>query len=674
MHAPPFCTAGLRRAAAGLVCALLAGSAAAAGPALAAPGPDTLDARAVATTFEQGGVDPARAIRQLRALRARASAEGDGALRWLVDDAECRLAADIDVTAAAAVARAGLGQPAPAASAPPATRSAWLKLRVCAAGVMLQQGDDAAGLRELEAVLAASQAGEFAGVHAMALVERGDERSRRGDLVRAQADLLPACDALARLQWTAEARICMERVAAHYGRSGDFDLALKYQRELLATARARGARHDQGIILHNIARLYMQRNDPAVALDWFRQARAIERAKQDALGIAYNDAGIGSALLALERPAAALPYLQRAEPAFTRLGDAQVQSTRVDIAAALARTGRAVEALTLLNRIEPEVRERDDELLLARLLDARAAAQAGMGQWQNAYHSLRAQNIVGGRLNELRQSEQAARLRQQFNSERDSAALRALEAAGARERDLQRTQRIALALALALLCATGLYAWNEWQQARHLRALAMIDDLTRIANRRAILALGEDLLRQSRRAGGDFSLLVIDVDHFKAINDRLGHAGGDRVLRHVALLVGSTLRPRDGLGRLGGEEFLVLLPATAGDAAVVLAERVRTTVAAAPVAAHTQPVRLTISIGVATAGRSENLARVLERADKALYRAKCDGRNRVCLADDGSSSGWWTTLTLERTAPPPAPDAGTSSHGHADHPQDARSA
>jgi diguanylate cyclase (GGDEF)-like protein len=146
------------------------------------------------------------------------------------------------------------------------------------------------------------------------------------------------------------------------------------------------------------------------------------------------------------------------------------------------------------------------------------------------------------------------------------------------------------------------------------------------------------------------------------------------VLRHVALLIGGTLRPRDGLGRLGGEEFLVLLPATGGDAAVVLAERVRTTLAAAPVAAHTQPVRLTISIGVATAGRAETLARVLERADRALYRAKSDGRNRICLADDGSGTGWWTALTLERPAMPRVPESETSSHEHDVHPRDVRSA
>jgi diguanylate cyclase (GGDEF)-like protein len=674
MRIPALRTAFGWPAAAGLACALLAGAATAERAPAPPSGGRTLSARAVSAAFDQGGIEPRRGLAELHRLRLQAIASGDRTLRWMIDDAECRLVADIDVDAAATVTRNGLRQRPPEAGAPLEMRTAWLKLRVCAAGVALQQGRSAAGLPELETVLADTQAVELEGVRAVALMERGDERSRRGDLLQAQADLLPACATLARLQWAADSRYCMERVAAHYGRVGDFDLALKYYRELLAMARTRGARHDQGITLYNIARLYMHRSDPAVALDWFRQARAIEVAKRDALGIAYNDAGIGEALLELGRPAAALPNLRRAEPVFTRLGDSQVLHARVGIAAALARTGQPVEALTLLNRTEPEVRSRDDELLLARLLNARAAAQAGMGQWQNAYQSLRAHNIVNGRLNEQRQSEQAARLRQQFDSEKDAAALSTLEEAAARERALQRTQQVALALALALLCATGLYAWNKWKQARHLRALAMVDDLTRIANRRAILALGEDLLRQARLAGNELSLLVIDIDHFKTVNDRLGHAAGDRVLRHVALLIGGTLRPRDGLGRLGGEEFLVLLPATGGDAAVVLAERVRTTLAAAPVAAHTQPVRLTISIGVATAGRAETLARVLERADRALYRAKSDGRNRICLADDGSGTGWWTALTLERPAMPRVPESETSSHEHDVHPRDVRSA
>jgi diguanylate cyclase (GGDEF)-like protein len=539
---------------------------------------------------------------------------------------------------------------------------------------MLQQGESAAGAAELDAVLAASQAPGLEGAHAMALMERGAARSRVGDLVRAQTDLLQACDTLTRLGWSGEARYCIEHVASHYVRVGEFDLAQKYYRELLAEARPRAARHDEGIILYNIARLYVHRNDPAVAIDWFQQARTIERAKRDALGIAYNDAGIGGALLSLGRPAAALSYLQRAEPVFTRLGDNQAQETRVNIAAALATTGHAVEALTLLNRTEPDVRTRGDEMLLAQLLGARAAAQGGMGQWQNAYQSLRAQRIVIDRVNERRQSEQAARLRLQFNSEKDAAQLQALEEINARERALQRTQQIALALALALLGATGLYAWHKWKLARHLRALAMVDDLTRVANRRAILALGEDLLRQARLSSSELSVLVIDIDHFKDINDHLGHAVGDRVLRHVALLVGNALRPRDGLGRLGGEEFLALLPTTGADAAVVLAERVRTTVAAATVAAHVQPVRLTISVGVATARRGEALARLLERADRALYRAKSDGRNRVCLADEAGNSGWWTTLTLEKPGTPHAPAAGTSSHEHGARPPDARSA
>jgi hypothetical protein len=200
--------------------ASLASAQAAAAPAVRAV-PATPDA--VAAARAQGGIDPRRALASLRQLRQAALARGDMRLRWATDNAECRLVQDIDVDAAAAVARAGLAQPPPPAGAPLPLRDAWLQLRACAAGVMLQQGESAAGVQELEAVLAASQTPGLEGAHAMALMERGAARSRVGDLVRAQADLLQACDTLTRLQWSAEARYCIEHVASHYVRVGDFD-------------------------------------------------------------------------------------------------------------------------------------------------------------------------------------------------------------------------------------------------------------------------------------------------------------------------------------------------------------------------------------------------------------------------------------------------------------------
>lgn len=169
------------------------------------------------------------------------------------------------------------------------------------------------------------------------------------------------------------------------------------------------------------------------------------------------------------------------------------------------------------------------------------------------------------------------------------------------------------------------------QQAASLESIANTDALTGAATRRRLLEQGE---RQCALAGRDarpFSLLVLDVDHFKAVNDTHGHAAGDLVLRIVVACCHTQLRARDLLGRLGGEEFAILLPEADIDAAVRVAERIREGVAAMPMRLGEHTVRVTVSIGVATYRGAPRFDAMLAAADEALYRAKRSGRNRVVV-------------------------------------------
>jgi diguanylate cyclase (GGDEF)-like protein len=123
---------------------------------------------------------------------------------------------------------------------------------------------------------------------------------------------------------------------------------------------------------------------------------------------------------------------------------------------------------------------------------------------------------------------------------------------------------------------------------------------------------------------------MIDIDHFKAVNDRHGHDTGDRALAHVAWLMAQALGPADLPGRFGGEEFVVLLPAARLEQAQAQAERLRQRVRGQPLELDGGPLALSVSIGVAEwAGPDEDIARLLARADEALYRAKHQGRDRV---------------------------------------------
>lgn len=174
-------------------------------------------------------------------------------------------------------------------------------------------------------------------------------------------------------------------------------------------------------------------------------------------------------------------------------------------------------------------------------------------------------------------------------------------------------------------------AQRKHQQAE-LQRVANTDDLTGLANRRHILSAAVDELKRAQRYRRPLSLLILDIDHFKRINDTCGHAIGDRALRVFADTCQRVIRDADLIGRLGGEEFIVLMPETPQQAAVDAAERLRAEIAAIKLLPDREDCPTsTVSIGVATTQfGDEPLNSLMMRADDQLYRAKETGRNRVC--------------------------------------------
>ena len=166
-----------------------------------------------------------------------------------------------------------------------------------------------------------------------------------------------------------------------------------------------------------------------------------------------------------------------------------------------------------------------------------------------------------------------------------------------------------------------------------LRAKATTDELTRLANRRTLFErLAIEYERVQRNPGLRCCLLTIDIDHFKRVNDTWGHAAGDVVLKHVAQTMKQQTRRIDIAARIGGEEFIILLPDTTVENAQALAERIRASVANTPANTGGQQIAVTISIGLsAIHPEDRNDQAALERADLALYEAKHSGRNRVRL-------------------------------------------
>jgi len=165
-----------------------------------------------------------------------------------------------------------------------------------------------------------------------------------------------------------------------------------------------------------------------------------------------------------------------------------------------------------------------------------------------------------------------------------------------------------------------------------LREKAMYDPLTGLLTRGAFFEISDHEFARARRSKTPLSIVMADIDHFKSINDRFGHPGGDEVLREIALRLQTTFRKEDAVGRYGGEEFVALAVGCEGPDAIGLAERFRQAVEREPFAIGAEWLDVTTSVGVVTGTAADGVLELVRAADEALYGAKTAGRNRVVPA------------------------------------------
>lgn len=196
---------------------------------------------------------------------------------------------------------------------------------------------------------------------------------------------------------------------------------------------------------------------------------------------------------------------------------------------------------------------------------------------------------------------------------------------------------------------------TELLEAREsLRYLALHDSLTGLVNRKEVLERLKSETDRSSREGSSVGVLLVDIDHFKLVNDRYGHADGDQVLVEVASRMRAALRSYDVVGRYGGEEFLVILPGCDSLKSELQAERLREAIANKTISLSQGPITVTVSIGIMAkeCDTNDSPSQLIGAADAALYHAKAAGRNRVSLA-----AGITGTATYRRSSPARPPNA-----------------
>ena len=192
------------------------------------------------------------------------------------------------------------------------------------------------------------------------------------------------------------------------------------------------------------------------------------------------------------------------------------------------------------------------------------------------------------------------------------------------------------------------------QMANRLRDLLSTDELTKLSSRRSLNELGQDFVSRNEQSGTQIAVMMLDIDHFKRVNDRFGHPVGDAILRHCAKTMRASLRPEAMLARYGGEEFCALVPVDREDDAKAVAERLRQQVMHRPFGFAGFEIRSTVSIGVALSNPNKSLSVAISEADQALYLAKNSGRNKVVISGqpEPRQEPDWPTLLSSLPAQP----------------------
>jgi diguanylate cyclase (GGDEF)-like protein len=553
----------------------------------------------------------------------------------------CITAALADARAALPVATAGA-----AAAQDVGDRNAESRFRRCEGYAHESLGDLGAAFAAYGAAVVAAEAGGDAEALADALAGRGEHLHASGEYDRAIADLKRAYDLYLAAGLGGSEDYVLNAMANLYAdpNVGEYDKALGYYRELLARHQRDGQRGEVATATFNLGATLDSKHDYGQALAEYHRALALYQALGDQASIAETRRVIGATLAKQGRAGEAIGWIDQALAWYRKAGDDDgIARTALTRGIALRAAGRPADALRDLDAARVHFAAAANQRFLVRIDEERAKAFADLGRWREAYAALRLQFDAQHALDASLASEATSRLRVQFGTERTQQLNRALQAenasrgaalvAAARER---RLQRLAILLGALSLCLLAVLVVRQLLRMRRLRELASTDDLTGIANRRGVFAFLRERLRLAARAGSPLAVVAFDIDHFKRINDLHGHDAGDRALRRVAALAVSAARASDRVGRIGGEEFLLVLPGGGDDVGMEIAERLRRMVASEAFDDVGPGVRITISLGVASEGGAGSAAEgagdadaLVKRADLALYRAKQAGRDRV---------------------------------------------
>jgi diguanylate cyclase (GGDEF)-like protein len=480
------------------------------------------------------------------------------------------------------------------------------------------------------------------------LITRGllEHRQNRADL--AIVSLTQAYHASAARSMMEPHILSAEVLSAVMRVMGDYKQALALNQEAVDWHTSQGETLSLSVARFMRGQILKLMNSYPDAIVEFTEARKLSVLLDDSQGIAYADLRTCEAHIELGELTAAQGECTGAALLFAGAASADsVKAAEALLARIDLKSGRAEHALKTLNAVLDHDGADLPPIDVAALYASRAQANAALHNYRNAYSDLREYAQRYAASNDAELHRQAGALRARFETDRQIERNASLQRELAVSQELSKRQTRQLRWN-AVVAATGVsiialliyFLITNMRYRKRLVTLASQDGLTGLPNRRRIAEFATTALETARTTGLPLTIALIDMDHFKIINDCCGHATGDYVLKEFARAGGEALRTGDLLGRWGGEEFLLVSPGSTIGVGMANLERLRTLIYRIHLPASGVGLRVSLSAGLAAFDPDvKSLDELIARADKALYAAKSAGRDRVSIADATQTTG-----------------------------------
>jgi diguanylate cyclase (GGDEF)-like protein len=410
----------------------------------------------------------------------------------------------------------------------------------------------------------------------------------------------------------------------------DLRRAIDYHSRAMALIDPRASKYEASTIYYNLGVAYAKLKDYAEAHKVLEKCLAIGREIEDPHTVAFVNYRLGAMELDQKKPEEAVKRFEVALPGFRDAENLAMEFlTHLGRARGYAAQQKRKESMAALAAASPLAKRLDSPGRDVQYEEAAAEVHALMGETGEAYHAMLRLRDAERRAQKATNQKLSQELQARFGAKQRDTENELLRVEGKMQEERRVVLMMALALAVLVAIALVVYVVRQARQKGRFAALAMRDDLTGLPNRRSILEFAKLQFRGRRAGDSGFVLALIDVDHFKAINDELGHSVGDEVLRELASASLKALRTEDRLGRFGGEEFVLVMPGFDVERVPAVFDRLRASMKEIRAKGYPEGRPLTFSMGATAARQSDpDLDSIIKRADEALYRAKNNGRNR----------------------------------------------